>query len=70
MKMDFGVRLLYLIYGRAVGPHAIKNIQHELIKASPLFYHLNEKGINIDKMVDALSQDEPHEHKYKSRQII
>ena len=56
LRMDIGVRLAYLVYAKNLDAKGFP--EHELIKASPLFYYMQQKGIDIEKILARLSDVE------------
>lgn len=53
--MDIGIRILYLLYGRASAIQQWQNVRHELSKASYLFYFLKAKGYSISYVLRNMS---------------
>lgn len=56
MKCDLGVRILYLVYARVINPNEMKRIPHELIKSSPVFYHLSLQQEDIDDLLTKIAE--------------
>ena len=53
--MDIGIKLCYLLYFNKISPNALKNIHHELIHASSLFYYLYSNGKDLDEILKNIS---------------
>ena len=56
-QRDLGVFLLYWLDNNSITPDAIAQIEHELIKSSPLMLYLHQKGVDIVNVASAIYKE-------------